>query len=65
MKLLADAVDIIPWGVSNAQLISSTGLAGILSVPCGEIYYVLSIFTVVLAFVGLIQAAYKVSMGAI
>jgi len=63
MTLLADTLDIVPWGVSNAQLVSDTGLAGILSKPCGEIYYVLSIFTVVLAFVGLIQGAYKVSMG--
>ena len=63
MNLLADTMNIIPWGISNSDLISSTGLAGILSVPCGKIYYVLSIFTVVLAFVGLIQASYKVSMG--
>lgn len=62
MSLLA-VLDIIPWGVSNSTLVSSNGLAGVLSRPCGEIYYVLSIFTVVLAFVGLIQAAYKVQMG--
>jgi hypothetical protein len=61
MKLFQLAIDIIPYGMSNDDV--QNGFAKALSVPCEEIYYVLRLFTVALAFAGLLMAAYKVQMG--
>ncbi len=61
MKLFQLAIDIIPYGMSNDDV--QNGFARALSIPCEEIYHVLRLFTVALAFAGLLMAAYKVQMG--
>jgi hypothetical protein len=54
-------VEIIPYGMSNEMI--QTSFAGSLQWPCEKIYWVLRIFTMALAFAGLLHAAYKVQMG--
>ncbi|HSI64227.1 MAG TPA: hypothetical protein VLE43_13960 [Candidatus Saccharimonadia bacterium] len=61
MQLFQMAIDIIPYGMSNDEI--QNGFARSLSVPCEQIYWVLRIFTVALAFAGLLMAAYRVQMG--
>jgi hypothetical protein len=61
MNLFVLAVDIIPYGMSNDDV--KNNFAAALATPCEQIYYVLRLFTVALAFAGLLQAAYKVQMG--
>lgn len=55
------AVNIVPYGVSNESV--QTGFAAALVGPCSIIYSKLRIFTIVIAFAGLLMAAYKVQMG--
>jgi hypothetical protein len=59
LLLLAD-FNIIPFGMDNNAVQS---FAGTLNDFCSQVYAGLRLFTVVLAFVGLFQAAYKVQMG--
>lgn len=61
MNLFVLAIDIIPYGMSNDDV--RNNFASALATPCEQIYYVLRLFTVALAFAGLLQAAYKVQMG--
>lgn len=61
MDLFLTAVDIIPYGMSNSDI--QNGFALDLANACGKIYHVLKIFTISLAFAGLLMAAYKVQMG--
>lgn len=55
--------DIIPYGVTDAALTGAGGFCEILSEPVGKVYGVLSMFTIALAFIGLLNSAYKVQMG--
>ena len=59
IPLLAD-VNFVPFGMNNGDVQT---YAGILNGYCAFVYSGLRMFTVALAFMGLLQAAYKTQMG--
>ena len=55
------AANIIPYGISNDDLLSK--FCEPLAYPCSQVFYTLGTLTIVLAVVGLLHSAYKVQMG--
>lgn len=52
--------DLLPYGLTDSQL---QDFAEILAPSCFQVYGVLKMFTMAIAFLGLLMAAYKVQMG--